>query len=163
MRIKFSPVTLENRGDLDEIDPGEPQRQWVHSAWYWHQQSIENPNIIFRLVHLDALESAVGMVAFGPAYEDEKLTHQMDGAYEIIHLVMDYRHQKQGIGQLVARSVIHMLAAHPDCERILVAHHPDNIASRSLFIKLGFKPVDLRNYDGDPMLELLKSSITQNP
>jgi RimJ/RimL family protein N-acetyltransferase len=163
MRIKLQPITLENRGDLDEIDPGESQRNWVHLAWYWHQQSIENPNIIFRLIHLDDLECAVGMVAFGPAYEDEKLTHPMEGAYEIIHLVMDHHHQKQGVGQLVARSIIHMLAAHPDCERILVAHHADNSTSRSLFIKLGFKPVDLRNYDGDPMLELLKSSITQNP
>jgi RimJ/RimL family protein N-acetyltransferase len=163
MRIKLQPITLENRGDLDEIDTGESQRHWVHSAWYWHQQSIENPNIIFRLVHLDALEYAVGMVAFGPAYEDEKLTHPMDGAYEIIHLVMDHRHQKQGIGQLVVRSVIHMLAAHPDCERILVAHHPDNSASRSLFLKLGFQPVDLKNYDGDQMLELMRSSIIQMP
>jgi diamine N-acetyltransferase len=163
MHIKLHPVTLKNRGDLDEIDPGDLQRNWVHSAWYWHQQSIENPNIIFRLIHLDAVECAVGMVAFGPAYSDEKLTQPIDGAYEIIHLVIDHRHQKQGIGKLAAHSIIHMLAAHPDCERILVAHHPDNIASRSLFIKLGFQPVDLRNYDGDPMLELVRSSIIQKP
>jgi diamine N-acetyltransferase len=163
MRIKLQPITLENRGDLDEIDAGAPQRNWVHSAWYWHQQSIGNPNIIFRLIHSDAFECAIGMVAFGPAYEDEQLTRQIDGAYEIIHLVLDHHHQKKGMGQLVARSIIHMLAAHPDCERVLVAHHPDNSVSRSLFIKLGFQPVELRNYDGDPMLELLQSSITQKP
>jgi RimJ/RimL family protein N-acetyltransferase len=163
MLTKLHPVTLENRGELDDITLDEYQRSWVHASWYWHQQSIENPNILFRLIYIESIESAVGMVAFGQAYSDEELTIPISGSYEIIHLVVDHRYQKQGIGKLVARSIIHMLAANPDCERVLVAHHPENKVSRLLFIKFGFQPIPLRNYDGDPMLELSRNLIKQQP
>jgi ribosomal protein S18 acetylase RimI-like enzyme len=150
--IELRPVTLANRGDLDDIDPGDPQRYWVHSNWYWHQQSLDNPNITFRLVHVRGQEAAVGMVAWGPMYLDEALTDRVQGAYEITHLVLDRRHQRQGIGAAVARKVLAMLLALPDCEGVVVAVHPDNAASASLFRSLGFVPADMTNYDGDPML-----------
>lgn len=163
VRISLRPVTLANRGDLDDIDAGATQRYWVHSPWYWHQQSLDHPQILFRLVHLHTVDAAVGMVAFGPAYADEGLQQRLDGAYELIHVVIDSRHQRRGIGRSVARSVLHMLAAQPDCERILVAHHPENTASRTFFLRLGFQPTELTNYDGDPTLELPIDCITQLP
>jgi hypothetical protein len=36
------PVTVANRGDLDDIDDidlGDPARYWVHSNWYRHQRA----------------------------------------------------------------------------------------------------------------------------
>lgn len=153
MRLTLEPVTLNNRGDLEDIEAGEPARYWVHVPWYWHQQSLDNPTITCRLIHLDSAPQAVGIVAYGPAYADEALTERMAGAYELHHLVIDHRHQRTGIGRRVARAVVQMLAAQPDCERVLVAHHPDNQVSRGLFLSLGFQPIEMQNYDGDPMLE----------
>jgi ribosomal protein S18 acetylase RimI-like enzyme len=151
MTISLRPVTIHNRGDLEDIDAGDPQRYWVHSPWYWHQWSLDNPQITFRLVHSSDAESAVGMVAYGPLFEDEALTKSVPGAYELIHLVVDHRAQRRGIGQVVAESVIATLRAQPDCERVFIAHHPDNAVSGAFFTALGFMPSDRVNYDGDPM------------
>ena len=91
------------------------------------------------------------MVAYGPAYEDEALRRAMPGTYEIIHLVIDKAHQGRGIGAVVARSVLSTLLALPDCERVLVASNPENRASAAFFASLGFTPMELANYDGDPV------------
>jgi RimJ/RimL family protein N-acetyltransferase len=156
-QLQLRPVTVSNRSDLEDIDPGDPQRYWVHSNWYWHQQSLDNPSVTFRLIHIAQHEPAVGMVGYGPMYTDEALTNAVPGAYEITHIVIDMKHQRQGLGALVAKSVLDLLLALPDCERVLVAVHPDNAASAALFRSIGFVPVDLKNYDQDPMLIYLKA------
>jgi hypothetical protein len=66
MRTTLKPVTTANRGDLDDIDAGPEARYWVHSNWYWHQRALDNPNILFRLIHVAGEEAAVGMMAFEP-------------------------------------------------------------------------------------------------
>lgn len=118
----------------------------------WHQASLDRPSIEFRLVHREGVDAAIGMVGYGRAYRDEALTEEILGRYELAHLVIDYRHQRRGIGRTVARAVLARLAAQPDCREIMVAHHPDNEPSRRLFLGLGFRPSDERNYDGDPVL-----------
>lgn len=151
MKIELRPVTIANRGDLEDIDAGDPQRRWVHSPWYWHQWSLDNSQIIFRLIHSSESETAVGMVAYGPLYEDEHLIRSVPGAYELIHLVIDHRFQAKGIGQIVAESVITELRRLPDCQEIFVAHHPENTVSRGFFARLGFQESMRKNYDGDPV------------
>lgn len=153
MNIALRPVTISNRGDLDEIHLGE-ERFWLHSNWYWHQQSLERASVQFRLVHLAGEECAVGLVAFGPCFLDETLLQVVPGVYELIHLGIDHRFRGRGIGKRVAQVVIGMLQAEPDCAEIVIAHHQDNHGSRAFFIGLGFKPIERRNYDGDPMLSL---------
>ena len=37
----LQPVTIAN------IDPGDPARSWVHSNWFWHQQSLDNAAVTF--------------------------------------------------------------------------------------------------------------------
>jgi RimJ/RimL family protein N-acetyltransferase len=149
--VTLRPVTLANRGDLDDIDPGHPVRTWVHANWYWHQQSLERPAVTFRLIHVADAAVAVGLVAYGPSYEDEALTRPIAGEYEIIHLVLDAAHQRRGIGTIVARSVLGALLALPDCSRVVVASNPANAGSARFFGVLGFEPIERRNYDGDPM------------
>ncbi|GAA1476406.1 hypothetical protein GCM10009623_08520 [Nocardioides aestuarii] len=150
MTLRLEPVTLANREFLDEVDPGAHALSWVHSSWYWHQVSLDRPRVQFRLVHEG--EAVVGMVAWGPAYADEELTELVPGRYELTHLVVDHRHQRRGVGAAVSRAVLRMLAAEPDCREVVVAHHPDNAASRSMFTALGLRPAEERNYDGDPLL-----------
>lgn len=152
MNIQLRPVTLVNRGDIDDIEPGPSALTWVHVGWYWHQAALDRPEIQFRLVHLDGADSAVGMVGYGRAYRDEDFTDEAPGRYELAHLVIDYRHHRQGIGRAVSTTVLTALAAQPDCRELMVAHHPDNEPSRQMFLSLGFTPADERNYDGDPVL-----------
>jgi RimJ/RimL family protein N-acetyltransferase len=151
MKLQLRPVTIANRGDLDEIDAGAEERYWVHANWYWHQQSIDHPDVTFRLIHLDGVATAVGIVAYGPYYEDEALTRAIHGEYEIIHLVVDKAHRHKGIGRAAALSVLRLLLALPDCRRVVAATNLANRASALFFAGLGFRPFDRRNYDGDPM------------
>lgn len=104
VHIQLRPVAVANRGDLEDIDPGDPQRTWVHANWYWHQRSLDHPEVTFRLVHVPAEDAAVGMVAYGPMYLDESLTQRVTGAYEIMHLVLDAKHQRKGLGAIVGSS-----------------------------------------------------------
>ncbi len=153
MNVQLRPVTIANRGYLEDIEPGEPQRYWVHSNWYWHQQSLDNPNITFRMVHVASEEAPVGMVAYGPMYLDEALTRRVSGAYEITHLVLDVKYQRRGLGAIVCNAVLAALLELPDCQRVVVAVHPDNNASAAFFLSLSFAPTELRNYDQDLILE----------
>jgi uncharacterized damage-inducible protein DinB/RimJ/RimL family protein N-acetyltransferase len=152
--VRLLPVTMTNRGDLDDIEPGHPERYLVHSNWYWHQVSLERPQVAFRLVHAAEGGPAVGMVAYGPSYRDRALTERCEGEYEIHHLVIDRRHQARGIGRAVADQVLSELRALPVCRRVVVAINPDNARSQAFFSALGARPLEARNYDGDPMYEL---------
>lgn len=124
----------------------------MHFNWYWHQVSLDRADIEFRLIHLDSVDEAVGMIGYGQAYADEHLLEPIAGTYELAHLVIDPRHHHRGIGRVAARAVLTALASNPDAESIIVAHHPDNEPSRKLFTSLGLQPTDQRNYDGDPLL-----------
>lgn len=163
MRLSLRPVTIANRGDLGDIDAGADQRRWVHFGWYWHQRSLENAEIQFRLVHVGGVDAAVGMVAFGPAYADEALTERRPGDYELHHLVIDESHQRRGVGRVAALAVMRMLAAEPDCVRVLAAHHPANSASRAFFSSLGFSETGERNYDGDPVRAITRDQVAALP
>jgi RimJ/RimL family protein N-acetyltransferase len=150
---QLRPVTISNRGDLEEIDLGD-EKYWMHSNWYWHQQALEHPDVHFRLVHLEGEDTAVGLVAFGRSFTDEALQQAVPSAYEVIHLGLDVRVRGRGLGRRVAEAVIGMMWAEPDCLEIVVAHHHDNLGSRAFFSHLGFQPTERQNYDGDPLLVL---------
>jgi RimJ/RimL family protein N-acetyltransferase len=152
MTLELRPVTIANRGDLDDIDPGLIHKYWIHANWYWHQQSLDNPRVQFRLIHQAGVEQAVGMIAWGPYFADESLLEATPGDYEIYHLVIDQHHQGQRIGQLAVDAVLKDLLALPDCVRVLVAINPENEPSRRFFTRRGFRPFDRLNYDGDPMM-----------
>jgi len=149
--VRLAPVTMANRGDLDDIDPGEPERYLVHSNWYWHQVSLERPHVAFRLVHENDGDAAVGMVAYGARFRDRDLTVRAEGDAEIHHLVIDRRRQGRGVGRAVAALVLAQLWELPACRRVVVAIHPDNQRSQAFFAALRARPIDERNYDGDPM------------
>lgn len=77
----------------------------MHFNWYWHQVSLDRADIEFRLIHLDSVDEAVGMIGYGQAYADEHLLEPIAGTYELAHLVMDPRHHHRGIGRVAARAV----------------------------------------------------------
>ena len=66
------------------------------------------------------------------------------------------QHQHKGFGLAATLEVIRALLKRDDCERIMVAHHPDNFAASKLYQGLGFNLMG-ENYDGDPLYEMTKS------
>jgi len=149
--FELRAVTLENRGDLEQINPGEQAQAWVRRHWFWHQHALENSHISFRLIHIPRAVHAIGMVAFGAAYSDEAHTIGFLGDFELLHLVIDQHYQRQGLGRDVAVQVLRTLANEPDCRRILVALNAANLPAQSFVEALGFLAIKQQHYDGDPM------------
>jgi ribosomal protein S18 acetylase RimI-like enzyme len=149
--FELRPVTLKNRGDLEHIHAGEQAQFWLQRHWVWHQHALENNHIVFRLIHIPSVVPAVGMVAYGPAYADEQHTIGILGDFELLHLVIDARYQRRGLGRAVAVQVLRILATEPDCKRILLTLNPANTPGKAFVEQLGFLPIAQKHYDGDPM------------
>ncbi len=160
MNVELRPVTLHNRGDLEKIDPGSLEKEWVLPSWYWHQQSLDRPGSQFRLIHADIADNAVGMIAFGPSYNDVAQTQRVPGEYELKQLVIDARYHRQGLGRIAATAILKGLAALPDCQWMVVTHHPDNVVSRAFFRSLGFRPINRTAHNGNPMLAMSSDDIS---
>ncbi len=149
--FELRPVTLENRGDLEQITLGEQARAWIQPHWFWHQHALENSHISFRLIHISTTVRAIGMVAYGPAYTDESHTIGYLGDFELLHLVIDQRYQRQGFGHKVAVQVLRTLAGEPDCKRILIALNAANLPAQAFVESLGFLAIHQQHYEDDPI------------
>ncbi|NOK62567.1 MAG: N-acetyltransferase [Chloroflexi bacterium AL-W] len=80
----------------------------------------------------------------------------VSGWYELIHLVIDKKHQRKGYGEAVICLMIEILQHKLDCQEIVIAYNPKNVGARRLYQKLGFVEFDY-NYDGDPLMKLQRS------
>lgn len=148
--FKLRPVDLTNRGDLETAQLIEAA-EGLARPWFWHQHSLENSHIQFRLIHMPTTVRAVGLVAFGPAYVDEQHTFGILGDFALLQLAIAPTHQRQGLGRAVAVQVLQSLALQHDCRRILVAIPADSLSAQGFFQHLGFLPIAQPHYDGDPM------------
>jgi RimJ/RimL family protein N-acetyltransferase len=151
--MEFRPITERNRAYVNRIFAGDKQQYWVHCNWYWDQNSQRIADIACRLIYVDSVDEPVGIIAYGQHYADEDLAERVPGVYEVIHMVIDVKYQGRGYGRAATQRVIQLLQQQPDCWRIVIAHHPDNIVAQRLYQSLGFVPF-AHNYDGDPLLKL---------
>jgi diamine N-acetyltransferase len=151
MTMRFETITPENDPFVDQIYPGDQEKYWVHYNRYWADNGRRLPDVEAKLICADAVEGYVGFIAYGQHYQDEELTQPVSGWYEIIHLVIDKPFQRRGYGRQATLKAIATLQVKPDCERIVIAHHPDNSGARTLYETLGFTAIGV-NYDGDPLL-----------
>ncbi|HEY0605448.1 MAG TPA: GNAT family N-acetyltransferase [Herpetosiphonaceae bacterium] len=151
--MRFEAITPENEPAVDAIYPGDQEQYWVHYNWYWKDVSRRKADIAARLIYVAEVESPVGFIAYGQYYQDEALTKPVPGWYEVIHLVIDKPFQRRGYGRQATAIALDLLRSRPDCERIVIAHNPENLAARMLYEQFGFVEFG-RNYDGDPLLVL---------
>ncbi len=151
--MRFVEITPENEHFVDAIYAGDEAQYWVHYNAYWQDNSRRIADIEARLITVDGADEPVGFIAYGRHYTDEALTQPVQGLYEVIHTVIDVKHQRQGYGRQATLMAVEALKAKPDCEWIVIAHNPVNDAARRLYESLGFEAFGL-NYDGDPLLRL---------
>jgi RimJ/RimL family protein N-acetyltransferase len=147
-------LTSENEHLVDAIYPGDQEQYWVHYNWYWKDVSYRKADIAAKLIYVAEVELPVGFIAYGQYYQDEALTEPVPGWYEVIHLVIDKPFQRRGYGRQATAIALDLLKRQPDCERIVIAHNPENLAARALYEQFGFVEFG-HNYDGDPLLGLV--------
>ena len=54
-------------------------------------------------------------------------------------LVIDARHQGQGLGRAVVRQLRERLIAEPGCPNVALSYEPDNTVARGLYRSMGFR------------------------
>lgn len=151
--LDFVEVDSSNYHSIHELYPGDKAKYWVNYNWYWTELALRRSEVRTQLVTLTKYGAVFGFIAIGKHYSDRLLKCEVEGCYEIYHMVIDQNFQRQGIGLATTVKAIRLLMTFENCEKIRIAHHPDNTGARELYVKLGFIDVG-RNYDDDPMLEL---------
>lgn len=68
--------------------------------------------------------------------------------YEILRLMIDYKHQGKGYGKIALKKIINELASLEDCKEIFLSFDPENNIGRHLYEKLNFKDTG-RMIDGE--------------
>lgn len=151
--MRLIDIDDANEHFVDDVFAGERAQYWVHYNRYWLDNSRTHDDVDAYLIAVDDIDDPVGFVAFGRHYRNEELTESVPATYEVIHLVIDEAQQRRGFGRAATELAIERLAAIDDCEQIVIAHHPDNVAAQRLYESMGFTAVG-ENYDGDPLLRL---------
>lgn len=153
VRASLVDIDASNERFVNSITAGAHAAPWVHVNSYWLQNSRRLTNVEMKLIYMLRGLNPVGVVAFGQHFADEALTDAIAGCGEVIHLVIDEAEQGQGFGRQATELAIAELQADRRYERIVIAHHPDNLIAQALYRSLGFVEFGT-NYDGDPLLEL---------
>jgi diamine N-acetyltransferase len=151
--MHFESILPENERFVDAIYAGDEAQYWVHYNGYWKDNARNKPGIEARLITVDGVDEPVGFIAYGQHYQDEELTQPVPGSYEVIHLVIDVKHQRKGYGREATLKAMELLKGQPDCEWIVIAYNPNNHPARKLYESLGFVEF-ARNYDDDPLMRL---------
>jgi diamine N-acetyltransferase len=141
--LRLVEVTADNWEEVSLLAPRDDQRDFVPALAAWY---------LLLDVHGDTWH-CLGAFEGGTAVAHVMWAVDDDASRWIGGLVVDQRHQRRGVGRRVVLALIERLRADPECGTIRMSHHPNNIASRTLFASLGFVPTG-DEADGELVMEL---------
>jgi diamine N-acetyltransferase len=125
--IRLEPVTAGNWRDCAALTVHEDQKAFVADVTYYlcmcHYGDTWHPLAAYRG------DEVVGFAIW--AVDD-------DGSRWIGGLVVDAKHQRQGIGRELVRQLRERLIAEPGTPNVALSYQPANTAARSLYLALGF-------------------------
>ncbi|GIF04454.1 GNAT family N-acetyltransferase [Actinoplanes siamensis] len=125
--IRLEPVTAGNWRDCAALTVHEEQRRFVADVTYYlcmcHYGDTWQPLAAVRG------DEVVGFAIW--AVDD-------DGSRWIGGLVVDAKHQRQGIGRELVRQLRERLVAEPGTPNVALSYQPGNTAARALYLSMGF-------------------------
>lgn len=152
MKLDASEITRENwRKALDLSVKPEQQRFLARyspvalvglSKAYVHDLGFEWKGLLL----------CVGSVAVGFTMTAFDPSHPAD--HWIFHFFIDSRFQGKGFGFAGLQETVNQIrATHPECCRICLTVHPENLAAQSLYKKAGFETTGEQRF-GEPVYGL---------
>jgi diamine N-acetyltransferase len=81
-------------------------------------------------------------------------------SFWIYRIMVDKNYQGMGVGKKAGKLIIEQMGKLPECSRIAVGYHLENLGSHNLFAKLGFK--DHGDRFGKEMAVLLELHVKIN-
>ncbi len=125
--IELVPVTAENWRDCADLSVHEGQRGFVSAVSYY--LCLCNYGDTWHPLAAVRDGEVVGFVMWG--LDD-------DGSRWIGGLVVDARHQRQGIGHAIVGQLREQLIAEPGTPNVALSYEADNTAARHLYRSMGF-------------------------
>ncbi|BCJ45153.1 spermidine acetyltransferase [Actinoplanes ianthinogenes] len=137
--LRLVPVTAGNWRDCAELTVHEDQKRFVADVTYYlcmcHYGDTWQPLAAVRG------DEVVGFAIWGV---DDDRSRWIGG------VVVDAKHQRQGIGRELVRQLRERLIAEPGTPNVALSYQPENTAARSLYLALGF--VETGETEGDEIV-----------
>ncbi|GAA2867503.1 N-acetyltransferase [Actinoplanes cyaneus] len=134
--IRLEPVTAANWRDCAALTVHEEQRAFVAEVSYY----------LCMCAYGDTWQPVAAyrgdeVVGFAIRAADD------DGSRWIGGLVVDARHQRQGIGRELVRQLRERLIAEPGTPNVALSYQPANTGARALYLSMGFVETGEREDD----------------
>ncbi|BCY06418.1 N-acetyltransferase [Actinoplanes sp. L3-i22] len=125
--IRLEPVTAGNWRDCAALTVHEEQRRFVADVTYYlcmcTYGDTWQPLAAYRG------DTVAGFAIWG--VDD-------DGSRWIGGLVVDAKHQRQGVGRELVRQLRERLIAEPGTPNVALSYQPANVGARALYLSMGF-------------------------
>lgn len=141
--VRLVPVTADNWRALCDLTVTKAQSE--HVAPVSHYLNLCAYGGVWRPLALERSDSVVGFVMW--ATDD-------DGSRWIGGLVVDRRHQRQGVARAAVTALVEQ-GRQDGCPNVALSYAPANVQARDLYASLGFVPTGEVETDGSEIVARL--------
>lgn len=137
MRIQLRDVTEHNWEEVVELEVFDDQDDFLPSNAYSLAESKYDPHAIPKAIYNG--KKLIGFLMYESlAYCGER------GSYSLYRFMIDRKHQRKGYGRAAVQALVDLIRKQDrSVRRITVCYEPENIGSKTMFGKFGFKEIGL--------------------
>ncbi|QED46575.1 GNAT family N-acetyltransferase [Cytobacillus dafuensis] len=127
--VQLVELNKENWYDCCTLEVSENQVNHIEPNAVSIAQSKFEPSLKPYAIQYE--DKFVGFLMFNTTLEE------LDG-YWIYRIMVDKNYQQKGIGKKATKLMIDEMSKLPNCKKIVVGYHPENIGAHQLYASLGF-------------------------
>lgn len=142
--VTLQEVDVGNFNALVALQPAPGQESFIAPNVLSIAQSKVAPN--FLPLAIQQGETVVGFLMFGQDIDT--------GDWHIVRLMIGAPYQRRGYARAALRQLISQLGQRADCNAIMIAYMPDNIAAERLYSSLGFQHTGEYDDEGEVLMRL---------
>ncbi|MBS4191945.1 GNAT family N-acetyltransferase [Bacillus sp. FJAT-49705] len=127
--VQLVELNKDNWYDCCTLEVSENQVNHIEPNAVSIAQSKFEPSLKPYAIQFE--DKIVGFLMFNTTLEE------LDG-YWIYRIMVDKNYQQKGIGKKATKLMIAEMSKLPNCKKIVVGYHPENIGAHQLYASLGF-------------------------
>ena len=148
MTVTLRPITWENFRTVLGLTLHPGQEKFITDNAVAIAMAYVEPTFVPLGVY--AGDELVGFMMYGQ--------HPKTGAWWVIRLMIDRKHQGKGYGRAAMEALIAMMAERVGCEEIVTSFVPANTVAANLYASLGFRPTG-EIEDGEPLVRNVEGRL----
>jgi len=148
MTVTLRPITRENFRTVLNLTLHPGQEKFVADNIKSIANAYVEPTFVQLAVY--AGDDLVGFAMYGQ--------HPKTGAWWVIRLMIDRKHQGKGYGRAAMEALIETMAERVGCEEIVTSFVAANTVAANLYVSLGFRPTN-EIEDGEPLVRKVEGRL----